>query len=126
LTEVSQQPASPAPAAPTPPASPQHAAPDHEGPVTGLEHRFLGFFRPHAQHTEAGLEHVASDVQAALECAATTLPVAVKVLNAAKLVDPADGALLDAFGELLPEALSVAAKDVAEALAALKGGKAVG
>lgn len=113
-------PASP-PAAPAPPASPQHAAPAHEGPVTELEHRFLGFFKPRAAHIEAGLEHVATDVQAALERAATTLPVAVKVLNAAKLVDPADGDLLDAFGELLPEALAVAAKDVAEALAALKG-----
>src|ERR1019366_2805758 len=97
MSETSQQPATGAPAAPAVPAG-------HEGPVQRAEHTALGWFGRHA----SGAEHVASAAPTALEHAA------------AKLVDPADAELLTAFGELLPEALTMVGKAVDDALAEIK------
>ena len=109
MSETSQQPATGAPAAPAVPAG-------HEGPVQRAEHTALGWFGRHA----SGAEHVASAARTALEHAASVLPVAAKVIAAAKLVDPADAELLTAFGELLPEALTMVGKAVDDALAEIK------
>lgn len=110
MTELAQGPvpASPIPAAP--------AVPAREGPLGHV----ADWFHAHGQHAAADVEHLAVDARSALEHAASALPVAVKVLNAAKLVDPADTELLTAFGDLLPEALAMAGKAVSDALAALK------
>lgn len=94
----------------------------HEGPLSKLEDKLGGWFDKRTAPLEADAGKAVAGLQNLLADNATTgLSLASKIFTAAKLIDPADDALLTAFDDLIPEALALAEKGLTFVRGALHG-----